>query len=188
MQTSRHRFRAQWHDYNGGVFFVTVVTQDRVTYFGDIHNGEMAFSPIGKALDNAIEYAKTASNGIDIPHYVIMPNHFHAIIYLEYDYVGTQHVASAYKEGVEQSHGALKPKKHPDKDDVDVDYHYNSRLAVVVRNIKAAVTRYAKQNEYYFAWQRRFHDRIIRNQKELNLISDYIDSNVLRWDTDCFKE
>lgn len=187
MQTARHRFRAQWHDYNGGVFFITVVTKDRVNYFGDIHSGEIILSHIGRTLDKAIEYAKTAHKGIDIPHYVIMPNHFHAIFYIA-DNVGTQHVASAHNEEIEQSHGALKPKKHPDNDDIDVDYHYNSRLAVAIRNIKAAVTREAKQNGCCFAWQRRFHDRIIRNQKELNLISEYIDNNVLRWDTDCFKD
>lgn len=188
MQPSRHRFRAQWHDYNGGVFFVTVVTKDRVNYFGDIHDGEILLSHIDITLDKAIEYATTAYNGIDIPHYVIMPNHFHAIIYIDADNVGTQHVASAYKDVEKQSQGALKPKKYPGNDDIDVDNHYNSRLAVAVRNIKAAVTRYAMQNGYCFAWQGRFHDRIIRNQEELNLISEYIDNNALRWDTDCFKE
>lgn len=27
--------RANWHDYNGGVYFVTICTKNRVHYFGD---------------------------------------------------------------------------------------------------------------------------------------------------------
>ena len=33
-------------------------------------------------------------------------------------------------------------------------------------------------------WQRSYHDRIIRNEKELNKIRSYICSNPREWDTD----
>jgi len=33
-------------------------------------------------------------------------------------------------------------------------------------------------------WQRSFHDRIIRNEKELNKIRQYICNNPIQWDTD----
>ena len=35
-------------------------------------------------------------------------------------------------------------------------------------------------------WQRSFHDHIIRNQKDYDMIWEYIDTNVLRWEKDCF--
>lgn len=40
--------RAEWHDYNGGVYFITICTQNRVCYFGEIKNGEMRLSDIGE--------------------------------------------------------------------------------------------------------------------------------------------
>lgn len=33
-----------------------------------------------------------------------------------------------------------------------------------------------------FKWQRSFYDRIIRNEKELYHIRDYIEQNPLRWE------
>lgn len=33
--------RAWWHSYNGGGYFVTIVTAGRLHYFGEIENAEM---------------------------------------------------------------------------------------------------------------------------------------------------
>ncbi|MEG1074139.1 MAG: hypothetical protein RSF84_03280 [Ruthenibacterium sp.] len=35
-------------------------------------------------------------------------------------------------------------------------------------------------------WQFRYHDHIIRNEKEYLKIGDYIDTNPLTWAQDCF--
>lgn len=39
--------RAQWHDYKGGEYFVTICTKDRVHYFGEVYGGEMQLTSIG---------------------------------------------------------------------------------------------------------------------------------------------
>jgi putative transposase len=39
-----------------------------------------------------------------------------------------------------------------------------------------------------FAWQRSFHDHIIRNEKSYLNISNYIESNPDRWAVDTFFE
>ena len=57
-------------------------------------------------------------------------------------------------------------------------------LAVVIRGVKSSITHYANKNNIPFAWQTRFHDRIIRNQAELDRISDYIEKNVVNWHDD----
>ena len=35
-------------------------------------------------------------------------------------------------------------------------------------------------------WQRSFHDHIIRNQRDYDRIWNYIDTNPIRWENDCF--
>ncbi len=35
-------------------------------------------------------------------------------------------------------------------------------------------------------WQRSYNDHIIRGEKDYNKIWEYIDTNVLRWEKDCF--
>ena len=72
--------RAQWHDYNGGEYFVTICTRYRKHYFGEIRNHEMILSEIGKyAVDNLEQITRHYPN-CTIPLYVVMPNHIHAIV------------------------------------------------------------------------------------------------------------
>ena len=35
-------------------------------------------------------------------------------------------------------------------------------------------------------WQRSYHDHIIRDQAHFDLIFNYIDTNPIRWEQDCF--
>lgn len=56
-----------------------------------------------------------------------------------------------------------------------------SWLTVVIRGLKSSITKFAHENNIPFAWQTRFHDRIVRNQGELNRIALYIERNVAKW-------
>jgi hypothetical protein len=47
-------------------------------------------------------------------------------------------------------------------------------LGAIVRGFKIGVTKFAIQNRLDFCWQRRFFDRIIRNESELSLIKKFI--------------
>ena len=57
-------------------------------------------------------------------------------------------------------------------------------LSSIVRGIKIGTSVYACRNNIPFAWQARFHDRIIRDQEEMNRIAEYIENNVARWEYD----
>jgi REP element-mobilizing transposase RayT len=55
----------------------------------------------------------------------------------------------------------------------------------IVRAFKAVCsTQIRKTLMPSFAWQRGMHDRIIRNERELHAIREYIVNNVLKWDLD----
>jgi phosphoglucosamine mutase len=62
------------------------------------------------------------------------------------------------------------------------------RLSHIIGRFKSAVTRFARENGIPFAWQPRFHDRIVRNQNEMNRIAEYIEQNPAKWETDCYNE
>lgn len=47
----RHQFRADWHDYNGGLYFVTVCTKNKIHYLVEIVSNEMNLSPLGRELN-----------------------------------------------------------------------------------------------------------------------------------------
>lgn len=39
----RKNIRAEFHDYSGGEYFITICTKNKAHYFGKIKNGQMIF-------------------------------------------------------------------------------------------------------------------------------------------------
>ncbi len=92
----------------------------------------------------------------EIDEYVIMPNHIHGIIIIDYKNVGDEN---------------FRPLQH------------NTNLSNIIKGFKIGVTKWCNANNYKnFRWQRSFYDRIIRNEKELYNIRKYIRQNPLKWD------
>ena len=52
----------------------------------------------------------------------------------------------------------------------------------IIRSFKIIVTKEIKHS----IWQRSYHDHIIRGEKDYQKIWEYIDTNVIRWEKDCF--
>jgi uncharacterized protein (TIGR00252 family) len=99
--------------------------------------------------------------------YVVMPNHFHGIVFIR-DYSSSP--AFALPKGA----------------------HMGAPLQKIVQWFKTMIT-----NEYVHGvkelgwtpfkghlWQRSFYDHIIRNDEGLNRIREYIQNNPQRWDLD----
>ena len=59
-------------------------------------------------------------------------------------------------------------------------------LGTVIAGFKRSVTLFAKSRGIDFMWQRSYYDHIIRNYKDGNNISEYIQTNVMRWEQDRF--
>lgn len=60
--------------------------------------------------------------------------------------------------------------------------HGNPPLQNVIRNLKSFTTKIYD----HILWQRSFHDHIIRGEKDYKKIWEYIDTNPLKWELDCF--
>ena len=80
MNQYRKSPRANWLEYNEGLYFITICTHRRVHYFGEIIDAEMHFSPIGKYLCEELSRVSIHHPHINILQFVVMPNHFHAIV------------------------------------------------------------------------------------------------------------
>ena len=75
--------RAVWHEYNGGAYFVTICTAERVHCFGEITDGEMELSNIGCIAEKCFLQMTAHYPYTSILSFVIMPNHIHAIIFID---------------------------------------------------------------------------------------------------------
>ncbi len=78
--SNRHAFRAKWHDYCNGIYFVTICTHEKRHIFGAIIDGVMVLSGLGHIVDNCVKEIPQHHHNVEIWNYVIMPNHIHLII------------------------------------------------------------------------------------------------------------
>ena len=93
-----------------------------------------------------------------------MPNHVHGIIIIHNDRRGTIYRAPTVEQFGKPTEGSLP---------------------TIVRTYKAAVTRcIGREQNITGIWQRNYHEHVIRNEKDLQNKTDYIDANPILWDED----
>ncbi|MDE6342895.1 MAG: transposase [Muribaculaceae bacterium] len=155
VRPNRKSPRAPFCDYCDGNFFVTICTKEKENSFGEIRNGMMQYSNIGKYCDIQLREIELHYPYAKVLVHQVMPNHIHAIVSIEPD--GNNDI----------------PKIRP-------------LLGVVIGGMKRAVTMFARRNHEVFGWQTRYHDHLIRGTKDYNMIWEYIENNVERWQSDCF--
>jgi putative transposase len=142
-----------WDYKNPWWYFVTINTKDHIPWFGKVVKGKMKLNQLGKIVEKNWNEIIIHYKNTELDYVVVMPNHIHCIVILN--------------PNVEPGH-------------VPAIHH---SLSNIVGSFKSAVTKYAHENgKTEFAWQPRFYDRIIRNEKELYKIRRYIDLNPLRWE------
>lgn len=182
--------RASWHGYDGGVYFVTICTKNHEHSFGDItcrdavHHvstmntePQMQLSPIGEYAHKQFANVKTHYPYVEIPLFVVMPNHIHAVMIIDRENV-------PYDRANDCRDAARHVSMVGTNNTMSEIANMQGWLSVVIGGIKSSITRYANQNNIPFAWQSRFHDRIVRNNQELNRIAEYIENNVAQWQLD----
>ncbi|OUJ73552.1 hypothetical protein BXP70_13105 [Hymenobacter crusticola] len=160
--------RLPGYDYGqSGAYFVTICTKSRQPYFGTIKvpdgHWDSAFlqpSMLGRKALECWDFIPQHAPFVQLDAFVLMPDHLHGILLFD-------------KEASEDS--------TPTQNDGSRFGPQSQNLASVLRGFKSAVTTYARHNNLEFEWQARFHDRVVRNQHELERISAYILTNPTRW-------
>ena len=70
-------------DYRwAGAYFITICTQNRAPYFGNIENGKMMLSAVGAIADALWYEIKNHNRDIQLGEFVVMPDHIHGILIL----------------------------------------------------------------------------------------------------------
>ncbi len=186
-------------DYGwNAMYFITICTQNRIHYFGNIDHGKMNLSEIGKITES--EWLKTfeirADMNLEMGEFVVMPNHFHAVIGIGenqfntgngYDDHASCRDAMQRRDAMHcVSTPATTPIPTPPLTPKNQFGPQSKNLASIIRGFKSSVKKYATINKIDFVWQPRYHDHIIRNDKSFQRISEYIINNPLNWKEDRF--
>ena len=119
-----------------------------------------------------IQQISTHNPYAEIPLWVVMPNHIHAIVVID---------------GCKQGDCRDVPwRVSTDGKNTRMQNVANKqgKLSTMIGGLKQSVTRYANGHGIPFSWQPRFYDRIIRTTNEMNRIAGYIEQNVAKWECD----
>ena len=164
MPNTKNRKLNRLKGYNyaqDGWYFVTICAKNREHFFGKIVNGEMRLSKIGETAEKFWREIVIHFPDVKLDEFIVMPNHIHGIIIIENNIVGNNNYCSLRR--------------------VAWQTKWARSLSSVIRGFKIGVKKWCGENNYeHFAWQKSFYDHIIRNEKSLNKIRQYIIDNPLR--------
>ena len=164
--------RLKNYNYNyPGSYFITICIKDRKCSFGEIKHGEMQLNNTGIIARYCWADIPNHFMHVELGPNIVMPNHVHGIITL------CDQIYSPYhEEAFENTKNILHAKT--------IKMH--KRLPTIMGSYKAAVSKQVNNMypELNFKWQTSYYDHIIRNEKALIYISEYILNNPIMWEKD----
>jgi REP-associated tyrosine transposase len=206
----RRSIRLKGYDYSqNGLYFITLVVKNRGCLFGQIDNGKMTLSNFGKIIKFHWLNIKKHFPFTNLVEFIIMPNHFHGIIQIdrkispESDYrVGAMH---SYGDDGKNDNNLDRGNKvramhsygDDGKNDNNLDRNASPQqhpkgtkpgsLSAILQNFTSVTSRKInriRKTPGQKLWQRNFYEHIIRDEKELQRIRDYIINNPYNWADD----
>lgn len=181
----RRSIRLKRYDYSQeGAYYVTIVTWRREFLFGDIVNQEMMLSPYGEIAQKWWEEIPVHFLNVETGAFVIMPNHVHGIIYILDERRGTVPVPEEHGENsISQNDetvgvilgGETPPLRKPTIGQIIAYFKYQSTKEMNTVDNTGTVTKF---------WQRNYYEHIIRNEKDLQNKTDYVEANPRLWGED----
>lgn len=196
----RKSIRLKGYDYTQcGKYFVTICSQYHDCLFGGIKNGKMILNDAGKMIKKWYLELPNRFQDIKCGEYVIMPNHFHAIIInsgnhveVSNNYHENKQMDNRFDEDGKNLLGKNRNNRLDEHEKSKLGEHIGSPLHKVIGWFKTMTT-----NEYIRGvkqlgwepfngklWQRNYHEHIIRNKDSYLTIKNYIMNNPKNWDSD----
>ncbi len=165
----RRKMRLPERDYSqAGYYYITVCTKDKRCILGTVVGRDDLGAPqtettaIGQIVEKYMLSIDTAYPFVKLDKHVIMPNHIHMILRIEYPTEGSPRAPH------ERRAGSSRPTK----------------ISHVVGCLKRFTNRDAGEN----LWQASYYDHIIRDETDYLHIWQYIDSNPAKWMEDEYFE
>ncbi|MDO8609795.1 MAG: hypothetical protein Q7R95_04550 [bacterium] len=184
---NRQSIRLNNYDYSHqGYYYITICTYQRMYLFGTIKNDQMVLNQNGNIILSVWKSLPDHHN-IELDKFQIMPNHIHGIIIIRLKSCGSH----------QKNSGGLRPAPTLGM----IVGFLKSESTKQIRKYIVGATRGSPVNErntyvnrgspdtirYGYnmnIWQRNYYEHIIRNEKELYSIRQYIINNPKNWKND----
>ena len=166
-------FRLLNWDYSSeGTYFITICTQNKEQFFGEIEDNVMKLSILGELAEKYWLEIPNQFSFVHLGQFVVMPNHLHGLLIIrKFDY-------NLNKENNEEDiNGGFSGIKNP-------MFHQN--ISRVIRWYKGRCSFEIRKINADFKWQKLFHDQIIRDSNSFLNHRKYIIDNPANWEEDSF--
>ncbi|HEX8211683.1 MAG TPA: hypothetical protein VF584_16030 [Longimicrobium sp.] len=199
-QHQRRSIRLREYDYSmPGAYFVTLCVAGRRCSLAEIVEGEVRLTASGEIVADCWASLPIRFAGIRLDTSVVMPNHFHATIFM----VGARFIAptACPTEGPALSvdvptGGASEPDtghQHASGEgainraptEASPHVHRAVTWGEVVRTFRAAsAIRIRREADSGFAWQRNYFERVLRDDDRVGRARRYVAENPGQWADD----
>ena len=154
-----------WDYRSSAAYFITICTFNRQSLFDN---------PVWSRIAEDAWQSVPQHNNATLDNWVLMPDHFHGIIFLGASASSPLAIDPIELHWVSQEASTPRPLTNAPA----------GSLGAVVRSFKAVVTRkinVSRGTPAEKVWQRGYYERIIRDNEELERIRGYIAQNPVRW-------
>jgi len=156
--------RLKDYDYSQeGAYFVTICTHGKVPSLGNVVDGETRLTGTGMIAAGCWEEIPKHFPNVALDAFVVMPNHIHGILMIRRDTACRVSTVERFGKPVANS------------------------LPTIIRSYKSAVTKQVnelRRSPGSPVWQRNYYEHVIRDEKDLNEVREYVTNNALKWDLD----
>jgi len=154
---NRKSIRLPTYNYRkNSSYFITICIQNRENRLGEVIDEKMILNHAGSMVNQWLVYLTEHFPNISINHKIIMPNHIHFILDIEYFNQNTATIATI------------------------MQWFKTMTTNQYIRGVKENI--YPPFNKKI--WQRNYYEHIIRNEDSFSQIEQYIQNNPRSWQED----
>ncbi|MBK8395661.1 MAG: hypothetical protein IPL26_10515 [Leptospiraceae bacterium] len=167
--------RLKGFDYSSdNLYFITSCTKDRICWFGEIISNTMILNECGNIAQKQWFWLKDQYPYVQLHEFIVMPNHIHGII----------EIVKSVGTGRDLSLRVNDPSPRKIKPLSELMGAYKTTVSKQIHLLENEKSKNVKD----FAWQRSFHDHILRDEPSFYNISEYIKNNPINWKNDEFNK
>ena len=173
IKPGRRSIRLEHYDYSQPrAYFITICTQNRESLFGSISNDVMKLNRFGIVVQQFWENVVLHFNNVELDCHVVMPNHVHCILNLH-----SKIIVRGGHDDREDGYGN-REDGHDDRAPTvgKIVAYYKYQTTKLINDLRGTGIKKV--------WQRNYYEHIIRNEKSLQKIREYIINNPRLWQKD----
>ncbi|MBI4962140.1 MAG: transposase [Desulfomonile tiedjei] len=169
---NRRSIRLMDYDYSqSGAYFVTICTTDRASVLGEISDGQVSLNELGEIVAETWQWLERHYEYLELDEWLVMPNHLHAIVVIG-DSLCRGASGSALIPGGSRTAPTAARRKPL------------GRLIGSFKTVSTKQINEIRKSPGMGLWQRNYYEHVIRSEKSLNAIREYIEANPFHWQDD----